>query len=115
MVEQEEVIFIQTKSPRSNDIDETALRSLHLVTFKNCSKSKFHNYMRFNEHDSIIAPSHLYRVANGLDDVSKYPDLFAELIKRGWSNLDLQKLAGRNVIRVFQQVEQVNNLEDGCF
>jgi len=44
---------------------------------------------------------------DGLEDVSKYPDLFAELIRRGWSDLDLQKLAGRNVLRVFKEVERV--------
>ncbi|XP_053373033.1 dipeptidase 1-like [Mercenaria mercenaria] len=45
--------------------------------------------------------------SKGLEDVSKYPDLFAELIRRGWSDLDLQKLAGRNVLRVFKSVEAV--------
>ncbi|KAL4222111.1 dipeptidase 1 (renal) [Mactra antiquata] len=45
-------------------------------------------------------------VTHGLEDVSKYPDLFAELIRRGWSDLDLQKLAGRNVVRVFRKVEE---------
>jgi membrane dipeptidase len=43
----------------------------------------------------------------GLEDVSKYPDLFAELIRRGWSDADLKKLAGENVLRVFAQAEQV--------
>lgn len=45
----------------------------------------------------------------GLEDVSKYPDLFAELIKRGWSDGDLQKLAGRNILRVFRAVEQIRD------
>ena len=43
----------------------------------------------------------------GLEDVSKYPGLFAELIRRGWSDADLKKLAGENVLRVFTQAEQV--------
>jgi membrane dipeptidase len=43
----------------------------------------------------------------GLDDVSKYPELFAELAHRGWSDDDMRKLAGQNVLRVFEQVEQV--------
>jgi len=43
----------------------------------------------------------------GLEDVSKYPDLFAELVRRGWSDADLKKLAGENVLRVFAQAEQV--------
>ncbi len=43
----------------------------------------------------------------GLDDVSSYPALFAELIRRGWSDADLKKLAGENVLRVLRQAEQV--------
>ena len=38
----------------------------------------------------------------GLEDVSKFPDLFAELIRRGWSDADLKKLAGQNLLRVLR-------------
>jgi membrane dipeptidase len=41
----------------------------------------------------------------GLEDVSKFPDLLAELARRGWSDDDLAKLAGRNFLRVFREVE----------
>ena len=43
----------------------------------------------------------------GLEDVSKFPDLFAELLRRGYSEEDLEKVAGRNVLRVMRQVETV--------
>lgn len=43
----------------------------------------------------------------GLEDVSKYPALFAELIRRGWSDADLKKLAGENMLRTFEQAERV--------
>ncbi len=43
----------------------------------------------------------------GLEDVSTYPALFAALIRRGWSDADLKKLAGQNVIRVLRQAERV--------
>lgn len=43
----------------------------------------------------------------GLEDVSTFPALFAELIRRGWSDADLKKLAGENVIRVLRQAERV--------
>jgi membrane dipeptidase len=43
----------------------------------------------------------------GLEDVSKYPALFAELVRRGWSDADLRKLAGQNLLRVFRQAEVV--------
>ena len=40
---------------------------------------------------------------DGLDDVSKFPLLFAELVRRGWTDEDLKKLAGENVLRVLDQ------------
>jgi membrane dipeptidase len=41
----------------------------------------------------------------GLGDVSTFPQLFAELVRRGWSDDDLRKLAGRNLLRVFRAAE----------
>ncbi len=41
----------------------------------------------------------------GLEDVSKFPQLFAELIRRGWSDSDLKKLAGQNVLRALRAAE----------
>ena len=43
----------------------------------------------------------------GLEDVSTYPALFAELSRRGWSEADLAKLAGENVLRAWQEAEAV--------
>ena len=43
----------------------------------------------------------------GLEDTSRYPYLFAELLKRGWKATDLQKLAGRNLVRAMAQAEAV--------
>jgi membrane dipeptidase len=43
----------------------------------------------------------------GLEDVSKYPALFAELARRGWSDADLMKLSNGNILRVLKQVETV--------
>jgi membrane dipeptidase len=47
-------------------------------------------------------------VVLGLEDVSKFPDLFAELARRGWSDADLRKLAGENLLRVFSAAEKVS-------
>jgi membrane dipeptidase len=43
----------------------------------------------------------------GLEDVSKYPDLLAELLQRGYSREDLKKIAGLNVLRVMRAAERV--------
>ncbi|XP_045104333.1 dipeptidase 1-like isoform X2 [Portunus trituberculatus] len=48
------------------------------------------------------------RTPSGLEDASRYPKLFAELLKdTTWSVQDLKKLAGLNFLRVFARVEQV--------
>lgn len=44
----------------------------------------------------------------GLSDVSMYPNLFAELIRRGWSDADLRLLAGENVLRALEQAENIS-------
>ena len=43
----------------------------------------------------------------GLEDVSKFPDLLAELARRSWSDEDLAKLAGGNLLRVLREAEVV--------
>jgi membrane dipeptidase len=44
----------------------------------------------------------------GLEDVSTFPMLLAELARRGWSDGDLKKVAGENVLRVMKQAEAVS-------
>ena len=64
----------------------------------------------------IVGPDHvgiggdfdgITEVVVGLEDVSKYPALFAELAHRGWSDDDLRKLAGENILRVLERAERV--------
>lgn len=43
----------------------------------------------------------------GLDSVDDYPNLFAELIRRGWNDEDLAKLAGGNFLRALRGAEAV--------
>jgi len=43
----------------------------------------------------------------GLEDVSTFPDLFAELARRGWTEAELRKLAGENVLRALARAEAV--------
>ncbi|CAN5665811.1 dipeptidase [soil metagenome] len=47
-------------------------------------------------------------VVVGLEDVSKYPRLFAELARRGWTDAELRKLAGENVLRAMAGAESVS-------
>jgi membrane dipeptidase len=43
----------------------------------------------------------------GLESVADYPALLAEMLRRGWSDADVAKLAGGNVLRVMEQAEKV--------
>ena len=49
----------------------------------------------------------------GLEDVAGYPNLFAELIERGWNDRDLARLAGTNVLRVMREAEAVAARQSG--
>jgi membrane dipeptidase len=43
----------------------------------------------------------------GLEDVSKYPALLAELVRRGYKTEDIKKVAGLNLLRVLREAERV--------
>jgi membrane dipeptidase len=45
----------------------------------------------------------------GLHDVSTYPALLAELSRRGWSETELRKLAGENILRAWSEAETVSH------
>ena len=42
-----------------------------------------------------------------MEDVSTYPVLTAELLRRGYSDDDVRKIMGLNVLRVMRQAEKV--------
>lgn len=46
-------------------------------------------------------------MVEGLENVTRYPYLFAELLRRGYSDDDLRKIAGRNLLRAMRQAEKV--------
>ncbi len=43
----------------------------------------------------------------GLEDVSKFPDLVAELLRRGWSEADVRKVVGLNCLALMRAAERV--------
>ncbi|KAL2088470.1 hypothetical protein ACEWY4_015369 [Coilia grayii] len=49
------------------------------------------------------------RVPEGLEDVSKYPALVEELLRRGWSDSEVTAALGGNLLRVFKAVEEVRD------
>ena len=58
-------------------------------------------------HDHVGIGSDFFGWVNpdGLEDTSVFPSLIAELIRRGWSEENLEKLAGGNTLRVMRAVE----------
>jgi membrane dipeptidase len=48
-------------------------------------------------------------VVQGLEDVSKYPSLIAELLRRGYNDDEIRKITGQNILRVMRQVEKVSS------
>ncbi|XP_010977560.3 dipeptidase 3 [Camelus dromedarius] len=53
------------------------------------------------------------RFPQGLEDVSTYPVLIEELLRRGWREEELQGVLRGNLLRVFRQVEQVREESSG--
>lgn len=49
------------------------------------------------------------RLPVGLEDVSKYPDLIAELLRRNWTEAEVKGVLSDNLLRVFSAVEQISN------
>ena len=47
-------------------------------------------------------------VVLGLEDVSTYPALIAELLRRGYKDEEITKITGRNILRVMRQAEKVS-------
>ena len=47
-------------------------------------------------------------VVQGLEDVSTYPALTAELLRRGYKDDDIKKIIGLNILRVMREVEKVS-------
>jgi membrane dipeptidase len=47
-------------------------------------------------------------VPAGLEDVSTYPALIAELLRRGYTDGDIRKIAGQNLLRVLRAAERVS-------
>jgi membrane dipeptidase len=43
---------------------------------------------------------------SGMEDVSSFPKLLLELARRGWTSVELKKIASENFLRVFEEVEK---------
>jgi len=67
---------------------------------------------RIAGHDHVGIGSDFYgaqgdELIEGIEDVSRYPHLIAELVRRGWSDENLAKLSRSNLLRAFAEAERV--------
>jgi membrane dipeptidase len=72
----------------------------HIDHIRACRRHRAHRpwrRLRWHQHD----------VVTGLEDVSRYPALLAELATRGYSDADIAAIAGGNVLRVMESAESV--------
>lgn len=49
------------------------------------------------------------RLPEGLEDVSKVPNLVAELLRRGWTDEEVKAALGKNLLRVLSEAEKVRS------
>jgi len=47
------------------------------------------------------------RLPIDLEDVSKYPNLIARLLEKGYTDTDVKKIIGENLLRAFEKAEEV--------
>jgi membrane dipeptidase len=47
----------------------------------------------------------------GMEDISSYPKLLIELLRRGWTEQEIQKITSGNFLRVFSEVEKQRELK----
>jgi membrane dipeptidase len=99
------------------DADYKQLEAEYIKAHGPCPKASLRDVADHLDHVAKVAGHDHVGIASdfwggetpvGLEDVSKYPDLFAELVRRGWSDGDLRKLAGENVLQSFARAEAVS-------
>jgi len=63
----------------------------------------------------VVYRCYPFSYPDGLQDVSRYPYLFAELHRRGWTDDELKNVAGRNLLRVMRETEDVARNLNGVY
>jgi membrane dipeptidase len=110
----EEIKAVTEKKP----IDWAAVRAIQKKYFEKMPKVDHSVLLRHIDHVAKLAgPDHVAMgsdfdgisgmVPTGMEDVSKYPVLVKGLIDLGYSDADIRKIMGLNLLRVLRQTEQV--------
>jgi membrane dipeptidase len=110
----EEIKAVTEKKP----IDWAAVRAIQKKYFEKMPKVDHSVLLRHIDHVAKLAgPDHVAMGSDfdgisgmaptGMEDVSKYPVLVKGLIDLGYSDADIRKIMGLNLLRVLRQTEQV--------
>lgn len=95
----EEAIAYRTKYRRENPfgtIEDVLVHIDHVVEIAGVDAVAFGS-----DYDGVFA------LPKGLQDVGEYPNLIYELLKRGYSESDIEKMCGGNMLRVWSAVEKI--------
>jgi membrane dipeptidase len=113
----EDSIATRTKTLRAAGVDSAALADSAKGWDKNAPRATLQQVADHIEHirdvsgiDHVGLGSDfdgITSVPTGLENVSKFPDLIAELLRRGWKVEDVKKLVGLNALRVMRNAEAV--------
>jgi membrane dipeptidase len=113
----EDSIATRTKTLRAAGVDSAALADSAKGWDKNAPRATLRQVADHIEHVRDVAGidhvglgsdfDGITSVPSGLENVSKFPDLIAELLKRGWKVEDVKKLVGLNALRVMRNAEAV--------
>jgi len=114
----EDSIATRTKTLRAAGVDTVALADSAKRWDKNAPRATLQQVADHIEHVRDVAGidhvglgsdfDGITSVPTGLENVSKFPDLVAELLKRGWKVEDVKKIVGLNALRVLREAQRVS-------
>jgi len=114
----EDSIATRTKTLRAAGVDSVALADSAKRWDKNAPRATLQQVADHIEHVRDVAGidhvglgsdfDGITSVPTGLENVSKFPDLIAELLKRGWKVEDVKKVVGLNALRVLREAQRVS-------
>ncbi len=113
----EDSIAARTKTLRAAGVDSAALADSAKRWDRNAPRATLQQVADHIEHVREVAGidhvglgsdfDGITSVPAGLENVSKFPDLVAELLRRGWKVEDVKKVVGLNALRVLRDAERV--------
>ena len=114
----EDSMAARTKALRAAGVDTVALADSAKRWDRNAPRATLQQVADHIEHVRDVAGidhvglgsdfDGITSVPIGLENVSKFPDLIAELLRRGWKVEDVKKVVGLNALRVLREAERVS-------